>query len=106
MSVRGLYDSETGDRLARKLLGTYRDPELRERPERKRKMCACGRELTRPYIQRDGVNVCKVCAENIPRNRGGHNPTHKCACCGKSMSRVYLVLRKGKLYCDRCKKAF
>lgn len=106
MSIRGLYDSETGDKLARKLLGPYRDPELRERPERKRKMCACGRELARPYIQRNGVNVCTVCARNTVRKRGGHNPTHKCAYCGKVTSRLNLVRRKGKLYCDRCKKAF
>lgn len=106
MSIRGLYDSETGDKLARKLLRPYRDPELRAPAGRKRKMCACGRELARPYIQRGGVNVCKVCARDTPRKRGGHNPVNKCACCGKVMPRIKLVRRKGKLYCSRCKIAF
>lgn len=107
MSVKGLYDSDIGDRLARQTLVAYHDDErTRKTPERKRSLCACGRELVRPYIQRNGVNVCTVCAKNIPRKRGGHKPVNHCAYCGKVFPRLKLVIRKGKLYCERCKIAF
>ena len=107
MSVSGLYDSDIGDKLARKTLGLYRDPILvKVHHERKRQLCACGRELARPYIMRNGVNVCTKCAESTPKAAGGHRALNTCAACGKILPRVALVRRKGKLYCKQCKTAF
>jgi hypothetical protein len=111
MSVNGLYDSETGDRLARKTLAPFRkiadseiDDEVPRIGGRPRRKCACGNELARPYIQRRGVEVCIQCAEKTPRLLGGNAIKNKCAKCKQVLPRCSLVLRRGKLYCKSCAK--
>ena len=108
MSIRGLYDSEIGDVLARKTLAPfYKDEQTkRTRPGRSRRPCACGNETARPYIMRKGKFVCRECAATIPRVLGGSLANHKCVKCRIKLSRVALVVRKGKLLCKVCAKEF
>jgi formylmethanofuran dehydrogenase subunit E len=111
MSVSGLYDSEQGDKMARKTLVPYRkiadseiddeEPRLGGRPRRK---CACGNALARPYIERRGVPVCVQCAEKTPRQLGGKRVKNKCTKCKQIAPRSSLVVRRGKLYCKSCAK--
>lgn len=111
MSVRGLYESDAGDRMARLTLAPYRkidnseiDDEAPRVSNRPRRMCACGGELVRPYIQRNGVNVCRECAAKTPRMQGGHKAKFRCVKCKQILPRLALVVRKGKLYCRDCAK--
>jgi hypothetical protein len=113
MSIRGLYDSEIGDRLARKSLAPFRkisDVEIDDeepRPKRRfRKLCACGNECAHPYIMRGGVYVCKQCAIKILPRRGGHPAANQCAKCKKTFPRSSLIMQRGKLYCKQCEKEF
>lgn len=101
MSVSGLYDSEIGDKMAQKTLRPFREA-VKESHRRKRKKCACGNEVARPYIVRGLLYVCKQCADKTPRRRSGTVATHKCAKCKKIMTRLQLVMRRSKMYCKQC----
>lgn len=112
MSVRGLYDSDVGDKLARETLKQSqkrRDEKIGDKTRRDRpsvKKCACGNDLVRPYIQRAKKFVCRECAVKIPRLVTRAQAGHKCVKCKKKLARVGLVLRNGKLYCKACAKGF
>lgn len=119
MSVRGLYDSEIGDRLARATLAPFRklddvaiddvaiDDEEAPRTSGRmylRKKCACGVTLTYPARIRENKYVCQSCADKIPRMRGGHAATNKCSNCKTITPRRALFMRGGKKYCGECVK--
>jgi formylmethanofuran dehydrogenase subunit E len=112
MSIRGLYESEIGDRLARKSLAAFRkidnseiDDETPRRKAARSRKCACGSELAHPYVVRGGVFVCTQCATRA-RLVGGSTITNGCAKCKTLVGRTYLVMRKGQLYCKTCAKEF
>ena len=105
MSIRGLYDSEVGDQMARKTFAPFCKHEL-AKGTRPRRLCVCGNTIAFPHVVRGGSYVCKQCAIDIPRLRGGRTALHKCVKCKKLTGRVNFVLRKGKLYCKSCAKDF
>ena len=106
MSIEGLYDSELGDKLARKTLTPFNNGLPLAKGSRPRQLCACGNTVAFPYISRRGSYVCKQCAIDIPRRYGGHATANKCAKCHKILTRARLVVRKGNLVCKACAKEF
>lgn len=106
MSIRGLYDSDIGDKMARKTLAPFYKSESSVKGQRPRRLCACGNTVAFPYISRRGSYVCKQCAIDIPRRYGGHATANKCAKCHKILTRARLVVRKGNLVCKACAKEF
>ena len=105
MSIRGLYDSEVGDKMARKTLTPFYKHE-QSKGTHPRRLCACGSAIMFPYVSRGGVKVCKQCAEKTPRVPYKHAVRHKCSKCKNKLPRLNLVIRKGKLYCKSCAKDF
>lgn len=102
MSIRGLYDSEIGDKLARKALTPFYKAVPAPKDGRRRRSCACGEKLARPYIVRSGVKVCKQCAAKSLKLQGGNVSSYKCVKCENTFPRLSLVMRKGKLFCKQC----
>lgn len=106
MSIKGLYDSEKGDSLARKSMLCFKRPE--DGRFHKERFCACGGLLPHLPKHRDGNAVCDMCAEVITKRKRNARVekvaerTVTCTVCGKAVSPRSVVVRNGKKCCKDC----
>jgi hypothetical protein len=102
MSVRGWYDSEVGDIMARKLLLIGKRLVQNAVRKQRRACVLCGNEMTQQSSVRNKIRVCSVCAADNEAVHGGRVNLIKCETCGTVTGRRNLVMRNRILVCQKC----